>query len=218
MEPVRRFAFPERTALCASSIDSAPARDEAEIDHEIARGYEEGLERGRAAAVEELRQAIGAAQAEGCEAGRREGFAAMQEIADALKTALVSLEQERAAFTADAEKFCVELALAALEKIARCDAVRSDFIERSIRAALKTLAPFAPVAILLDPQTADSMRAALPELPVRADEQIEAGQVRIDGGRLLVECTLDEALDQIRDAVLTVSAANQHRAMRPDQA
>lgn len=209
MIAARPFAFPARAAFNVGSINAIAGVEEAAIKAALARGYEEGLTRGGAAAAAELRAMTDAALSEGREAGRREGAAELELAGATLRTALAHVEQRSQVFAAEAESFSVELALAAIAKLAGVDAVRTDFIKRIIAAAIARLAPVPPVEVLLNPSAVDAIKGAFPDLPVRADETMASGQVRIDGGRLLVEGVIDDALEALRTAVFAVQA---HRA------
>jgi len=215
MEPLRRFEFPEKASFTAGLIAHAPAVDETEINAAIARGYEEGLERGRRTAVEELQRALGTAQSQGRKAGREEGFAEIQVIADTLRAALAANEQASRSFAVEAEHFCVELALAAINKLVEVDKVQTNFIKRAINRAVMTLAPRPPTEILVNPSVADQIKAAFPKLPIRAAAQIEPGQARIDGGRFLIDSAIRDAVAEIRDAIIGVRTRHAQQRTAP---
>jgi hypothetical protein len=63
-----------------------------------------------------------------------------------------------------------------------------------------------PHSILVNPANFTLIASAFPEMQVRAEESIEPGGVRIEGGRLLVDGSLQHAFEQIKSAVLETRA------------
>ncbi|HLW72277.1 MAG TPA: FliH/SctL family protein [Candidatus Binataceae bacterium] len=202
--PSRSYAFPARNELSGGperSAEQDPAAAAA-----LARGYQEGLRLGQQAALAELTQAAAVAHAQALEEGRRAGLAELESAAGALRAALAECADARAATLVEAESFAVELALAAAARLVEIDEVRADFVKRAIRAGIQTLAPQRPLEVVLNPADVAAAEAALEGLTLRTDAAIAAGGVRVDAGRLLVENTLADALEQIRLAVFATRA------------
>lgn len=207
MAAQRLYSFPPRAEVDrASAPPAAPSPNELLIQAATARGYEEGLTQGRAAATAALESAAEATRQSAHAEGRDAGLAEAQSIAQALHAALAELARLRESLIEEAEAFAVELALAAVGRLATVDEVRADFIKRSIAAGLETLSPQPPSEILLNPADAAAAKRALADLPVRIDETIARGSVRIDAGRLLVESGIEDALEAIRSAVFATRA------------
>jgi flagellar biosynthesis/type III secretory pathway protein FliH len=203
----RNYTFPARAEVDLSRADAdAPSAYDLMIQAATARGYEDGLVQGREAAHIALESAAEAARSRALEEGRHAGLAELQSAVQALQAALEETARARELMLGEAEAFAVELALAAIARLAAVDEVRTDFIKRTIAAGLNTLSPQPPTEILLNPADAASAKRALAALPVRADEAIARGSVRIDAGRLLVEAGIDEALEAIRNAVFATRA------------
>ena len=86
-------------------------------------------------------------------------------------------------------------------------------VVRSVKCALKALAPENPSAIFLNPKVSKHVAVATEGLPLRDDENLSTGSARVEAGRLLVESSIDEAFEQIRTAVLELKA-NRQSALR----
>jgi flagellar biosynthesis/type III secretory pathway protein FliH len=198
----RSYIFPPRAALNGEPLNES-AQDP-RVAAAIAHGYQAGLALGREAAGEELKQAVATACETALEEGRQTGTAQLEQAVASMRTALAEVAALRQALVEEAESFAVELALAAAARFAEIDEVRRDFIKRAIHAGIQTLAPERPIAIVLNPADAAAATGTLEDVPVRCDESITPGGARIDAGRLLVESTLGDALEQIRAAVFTM--------------
>jgi flagellar biosynthesis/type III secretory pathway protein FliH len=207
MAAPRTYTFPARAEVgLARTATGTPSEDDLMLQAALARGYEDGLAQGREAAGEALKSAAEAARQQALDEGRDAGLAELRSVVQALRAALDGNARARAALAEEAEAFAVELALAAVARLAAVDEVRADFIKRAIAAGLQTLSPQPPMEILLNPADAAWAKAELADLPVRADETIVPGSVRIDAGRLLVESGIDQALEHIRCAVFATRA------------
>jgi flagellar biosynthesis/type III secretory pathway protein FliH len=202
----RNYIFPVRAEVDPLAAAAAPSASDLLIQDAIARGYQDGRVEGREAARAALETSAEAARQRAAEEGREAGLAELKSVADTLRAAIEEATRAREASIEDAEAFAVELALGAVARIAAVDEVRRDFIKRTIAAGLSTLSPQPPIEILLNPADAVWAKRALSELPVRPDENISPGAVRIDAGRILVETGIDEALETIRNAVFATRA------------
>jgi flagellar biosynthesis/type III secretory pathway protein FliH len=212
MAAPRIYIFPARAEVgLAGTATGTPSEDDLMLQAALARGYEAGLVQGREAAGAALKSAAEAARQQALDEGRDAGLAELRSVVQALRAALDGNAQVRATLAEEAEAFAVELALAAVARLAAVDEVRADFIKRAIATALQTLSPQPPTEIVLNPADAAWAKAELADLPVRADETIAPGSVRIDAGRLLVESGIDQALEQIRSAVFATRARRKRK-------
>src|ERR1039457_2586630 len=154
MTTAKSFAFPARSRLDAFERAADHARNaelEAALADAIARGYAEGRARGREEPQADARELLESSSREGSERGHAAGLAEMNTAAEALRSALGAFDLERANVVAEAEAFCVDLALAIVGRVVEADKPRADFVRRSTQAALKALAPEAPTAVFLNP-------------------------------------------------------------------
>jgi flagellar biosynthesis/type III secretory pathway protein FliH len=203
----KSFAFPARNKLDAFERQANQARDAqlgAALADAIARGYAEGLARGRDEATAEAADLFESSSREGREHGHAVGLAEMTSAIDALRSALEEFNLDRAKVAAEADAFCVDLALAIVERIIATDKARADFARRATEAALKALAPAAPSAIYLNPYDLKCVGTTMSELPLKEDATLAPGTSRVEAGRLLVESSLDEAVAQVRGAVIEI--------------
>lgn len=202
---LQAYSFPTLSEARERFGDSVDQGLDSELqkafDEAVRRGYAEGLSQGRADAAIETQAAAAAARSEGYSAGREEGLVGVDALAAALREALVDLEGRRATLTVDAESFAVDLAIAVVERLVGTDKARLDFIKRATAAAVKALAPAMPTALFLNPSDAEHARAQLTDLPIRLDETMPTGAMRVDAGRFLVEGDLEEAFAQLRQTV-----------------
>lgn len=206
------YTFPMMGTLDESRRAAERAREvqlEAAFNDAIARGVTEGIARGRLEARSEAQQLLAQSHREGVERGYADGLAEMRQAARALRDALAQFELQRAQIVSEAEAFCVDLALAIVGRLVASDGVRAEFVLRSVRAALKALTPENPTAVFLHPSMRKHLDRAMEELPVRDDESIAAGSARVEAGRLLVQSSIDEAFQQISSAVLELKANRQ---------
>jgi flagellar biosynthesis/type III secretory pathway protein FliH len=146
------------------------------------------------------------------ERGHADGLAETQQAASALRDALARFEIECAQVLTEAEGFCVDVALAIVAHLAESDDIRAEFVLRSVKSALKALAPENPTAIFVHPDDHKHLGHALDDLPVRDDDTIAPGSARVEAGRLLVQSSIEEAFEQIRAAVLELKAKRQASA------
>jgi flagellar biosynthesis/type III secretory pathway protein FliH len=201
---LRKFDDAKRDAERARMAQLAAAFDDA-----TARGFSEGIARGRREAEVEAQQLLEQSHREGLQRGYADGLDEMHRAAAALRDAHDKLEIERAQMLAEAEGFCVEVALAIAGRLAETDSVRTEFVVRSVKAALEALAPEPSTAIFLHPDVRTRVERALKDLPLREDENLAHGSVRVEAGRLLVQSSIEKAFAQIRDAVLELKANRQ---------
>ena len=198
------YSFPDPAKLAAieaASKPAAPARDDVALQEAIAHGYRDGFAHGEAAARLAAQEISQQARSEGFAAGRQEGFQQVAQAAEALRRALVEFADFRVELMARAESFCIELALAIAAKLVDVNQFRADFIRRTIHAAIKVLAPETPRTIFVNPTDVKCAESAFSELPVRPDESIAPGGVRVEAGRLLVEGGFEQALEKIQASV-----------------
>jgi flagellar biosynthesis/type III secretory pathway protein FliH len=205
----KSFSFPARNKLDALEREASTVRNSelaAKLADAIARGYAEGLTRGREEAKAEANEQLERARGEGIERGQAEGLGMMNAAAEAMRSALGAFDLERAKVVAEAEAFCVDLALAIVGRIVEADNVQAEFARRSTVAALKALAPEPPTAIFLNPADLKSLGKAMSGLPLHEDETLARGASRVEAGRLLIESSIDEAFTQTRSAVIEIKA------------
>jgi flagellar biosynthesis/type III secretory pathway protein FliH len=200
----KSFAFPARNRIDAFERQADQARN-AELERTFAdaaaRGKAEGLARGREEAKAEARELLEKSARDGLARGHEAALAEMGPAADALRSALAALKLERDNAAAEAEAFCVELALAIVARIIDADKARAEFARRATEAALKALAPETPTAICFNPADLKALRKLMSDLPLQEDATLASGTSRVEAGRLLVESSLDEAFAQIRAVV-----------------
>jgi len=199
------FSFPARSRLAEFERAANHARTaeiQAALSDAIARGHADGLARGREEAAAEARELLDKSRREGLERGHADGVGEMTAAAAALREALDAFQLERTRMTAEAEAFCVDLALAMVARMVEADSVRTDFVRRSVQTALKALAPETPTAIFLSPSDFKCVGAAMNDLPLHEDAALAPGSSRVEGGRLLMESSIAEAFAQVRSAVL----------------
>ena len=209
MTTAKSFAFPAKGKLDAFEREAHQARNaelEAALADAIARGYAEGLARGREAAQAEAREPLENSCREGSARGHAAGLAEMNTAAAALRSALDAFGLERAQVVAEAEAFCVDLALAIVGRLIEADKARAEFVRRSTRAALKALAPEAPTAVFLNPADLKSAGKGMGGVPLHEDDTLAPGTSRVEAGRLLVESSIEEAFAQVRSAALEIKS------------
>jgi flagellar biosynthesis/type III secretory pathway protein FliH len=206
------YAFPIMTRLDDSRRAADRAREaqlEAAFNDAIAKGTADGIAQGRLEAQLEAQQLLEQSRREGLERGHADGLAEMREAASALRDALTQLEIQRAQIVSEAEAFCVDIAVEIVARLVEADSVRIEFVLRSVKSALKALAPENPTAIFLHPNVRKHLDRATRELPVRDDDRLATGSSRVEASRLLVQSSIDEAFEQIRCAVLELKANRQ---------
>jgi flagellar biosynthesis/type III secretory pathway protein FliH len=211
----KSFAFPARNKLDAFEHQANQARAAelaAALANAIARGYAEGLARGRDQAKAEACELLESSCREGLERGHAAGLAEMSSAGDALREALDAFSLDRTQVAAEAETFCVDLALAIVGRIIETDKARSEFAHRATAAALKALAPAAPSAVYLNPADLKCVGTTMSELPLKEDATLAPGTSRVEAGRLLVESSLDDAFAQVRAAVIDVKTKRTAKA------
>jgi len=96
-----------------------------------------------------------------------------------------------------------------LARLVEINSVRTEFVIRSIRSALKTLAPDNPGTIYVHPDIRKRVARALPQLQLVEDDGLAPGSARVEAGRMLVQSSIEEAFEQIRSAILEVKANRQ---------
>jgi len=203
------YAFPRLRKLDDAQVAAQRAREvqlEAAYNDAILRGVSEGISRGRQEAQVEAQRLLEQSHREGLERGHAEGLAEMHQVTAALRDALRDLELQRAQIVAEAEGFCVDLALAIVARLAETKDLRTEFIIRSVRAALSALAPNSPTAIFVHPDVQPHVAQAFEGLPVRYDNALSLDSSRVEAGRLVVQSSIEEAFEQIRSAVLELKA------------
>jgi flagellar biosynthesis/type III secretory pathway protein FliH len=211
----KSFAFPARHRLNALEREAEQARNadlERALADAIARGYAEGLARGCEAAKAEARELLENSYREGLERGQGSGLADVNAAAGALTAALEAVNFERANLVAEAEAFCVDLALAVVARIIEPDKARVDFARRATQAALKALAPEAPTAVFLSPADFKLAHKAMSGLPLQEDANLAPGTSRVEAGRLLVESSIAEAFATVRSAVIEIKTKRTQKA------
>ncbi len=204
-----RYSFPIMAKLDESNLAADRAREaqlKAALNDAIAKGFEEGVARGRHDARIESQQLLEQSRSEGLEHGHHDGLAEMREAAAALREALAEFEVQRAQIVSEAEAFCVDLAIAMVARLVGAESVRSEFVRSSIKSALAALAPENPTAVFVNPKLRKHLQRAMEDLPVREDQTLTNGEARVEAGRLLVQSSIDEAFEQIRCAVLELKA------------
>jgi len=209
------YAFPMMSQLDEShAADRArEAQLQAAFSEAIAKGAAEGIAQGRLEAQVQAQELLELSRCEGLERGHAEGLAEMREAAEALRDALAQFETQRAQIVSEAEAFCVDLALAIVARLVEADSVRSEFVLRSVKSGLKALAPENPSEVFLHPRDRKHLARAMKELPVQDDERLATGSARVEAGRLVVQSSIDEGFGLISSAVLELKA-NRHAAQR----
>lgn len=211
------YVFPIMTSLDESKRATDHAREaqlEAAFNDAIAKGIAEGIAQGRIEAQVQAQQLLEQSRHEGLERGHAEGLGEMHQAASALREALAQFEIQRVQIVSEAEAFCVDVAIEIIARLVEADSVRTEFVLRSVKSALKALAPENPTAVFLHPNDRKHLDRAMEELPVRDDDRLATGSSRVEASRLLVQSSIDEAFEQIRSAVLELKANRQ--ASLPD--
>jgi flagellar biosynthesis/type III secretory pathway protein FliH len=202
---VASFNFPPRSKLEEFEREANRAQRaelEAALADAVARGHAEGFARGREEAQAEARALLEDSQREGLERGHAAGVDEMHAAADALRDALDAFNASRAKVVAEAEAFCVDLALSIVARMVDTDQVRTEFVQRSVQNAIKVLTPETPTAIFLSASDFKCVRSAMKDFPLHEDESLAPGSSRVEAGRLLIESSISEAFAQLRSAVL----------------
>jgi len=210
------YAFPIMAKLDVSQLAAADARAaqlEAALNDAIAKGIAKGIAQGRLEAQTEAEQLLQQSRQEGLERGYADGLDEMRQAAISLREALAEFEVQCAQIVSEAEAFCVDLALAIVARLVEADSVRAEFVLRSVRLAIKALAPENPTAVFLSPKVRKHLKSAMEEFPVKEDDNLASGSARVEAGRLLVQSSIEEAFEQIRCAVLELKA-NRQAALR----
>jgi flagellar biosynthesis/type III secretory pathway protein FliH len=213
---VQPYAFPMMAKLDESQLAADRARQaqlDAVLNDAIAEGLARGIAQGRQEAQLEAQQLLEQSRQQGLERGHAEGLDEMRQAASALHEALEEFEVQRSRIVSQAEAFCVDIALAVVTRLVEADSVRSEFVLRSIKSAIKALAPENPTAIFLNPKVAKHLARKIKDLPIRDDENLATGSARVEAGRLLVQSSIDDAFEQICGAVLELRA-NRQAALR----
>jgi flagellar biosynthesis/type III secretory pathway protein FliH len=216
MTSATTFSFPARSKLVDFERAANRARTaelQAALADAIARGHAQGLATGREEAQAEARELFESSHREGLERGHGAGLAEMNAAATALRSALDAFQLSRAQVMAEAEAFCVDLALALVARMVEADSVRAEFVLRSVHTALKALLPEAPSAVFLNPADFKCAGAAMSELPLHEDETLAPGSSRVEAGRLLIESSIQEAFAQVRAAILEVKTKRTQAAV-----
>ena len=203
------YAFPRMKNLEELKREADQAREaqlEAAFNEAIAKGINEGIARGRVEAQTEAQLLRDRGYREGLEQGRAEGLAEMREAAGALSEAVARVKNQGEQFSTEAEAFCVDLALAMVARLVEVDSIKTEFIVKSIRAAVRTLAPEEPTAVYLHPEVRARVAHQIPDLAFHDDDSLAPGSARVEARRLLVQSSIDEAFEQIRGAILELKA------------
>jgi len=203
------YAFPLLRKFDDAKRDAERARIaqiEVAFDDAAARGLAEGIARGRREAEVAAQQLLEQSHREGLNRGYAEGLEEMRRAATALREAHHQLAIERAQMLVDAEGFCVDVALAIAGRLIETESARTEFVVRSVKAAVEALVPQPPTAIFLHPEARIRVEEVLKDLPLREDENLPPGSARVEAGRLLVQSAVEKAFAQIRDAVLELKA------------
>jgi flagellar biosynthesis/type III secretory pathway protein FliH len=214
--PAQPYAFPLMSKLDESLLAAERAREaqlEAARNDAIAKGVAQGIAQGRLEAQIEARQLLQQSRQEGLDRGYADGLDEMRQAASALRAGLVEFEGQRAQIISEAGAFCVDLALAIVARLVETDSVRNEFVLRSVKSALRALAPENPTAVFVNPKVHQHLARAMEDLPLRDDENIATGNARVEAGRLLVQSSIADAFELIRSAVLE-SKANRQASLR----
>jgi flagellar biosynthesis/type III secretory pathway protein FliH len=205
---VAAFSFPAldqmRNFATGAQAGGACLAEEARVNEAIQRGYAHGYKEGSAAAEGAMLKAARDAHSEGFAHGQAEGLAEVRRVAQALSQAIEDLNDERAALGAEAEQFCVELALAIAARLVETDTGRAEFVVRAAKAALKVLAPEPATAIFINPADRALAGNDLKGLPLKDNPTLAPGYMRVEAGRLLVESGIDKAFEEIKATVIKV--------------
>ncbi|MBV8453170.1 MAG: hypothetical protein JOZ29_13005, partial [Deltaproteobacteria bacterium] len=188
---LERYAFPNAAQFDVTR-HVEPDRDKVEAEQKAVqeateRGYADGFSQGQAAAELAAKGIFEDARQRGFGAGQNQGWTEVAEAAAALRQALDQFREWRAELVNQAETFCVDLVLAAVERLLELNETRVDFVKRTVRAAISVLAPELPHSIVVNPDNFNLVASAFQELQVRADDSIPPGGVRIEAGRLLMD-------------------------------
>lgn len=205
---VATFSFPAldqmRNFATGAKAGAACLAEETRVNEAIQHGYADGYKEGAAAAEGAMLKAARDAHSEGLARGQAEGLAEVRRVAEALSQAIDDLNDERAALGAEAEQFCVELALAIAARLVETDKGRAEFVVRAAKAALKVLAPEPATAIFINPADRALAGNDLKGLPLKDNPTLAPGYVRVEAGRLLVESGIDKAFEEIKSTVIDV--------------
>lgn len=211
------YNFPSLADLLQPQPQAVPEQseeDDSEQKEALRKGYEEGLEQGRAAAQAELQAIRAQAEQDGFEAGRARAAVEIERARAALADVLKHLKTQRLRAAEEIESFAVELALALAARLIEQDAPRAEFVKRMAAIGLKALAPEAPEAIYLSPADLALVGQGFGDLPVKADQTLKPGSVRVETAELFVPGGIGEAFGQIRAATMEVLERRQNRRRR----
>jgi flagellar biosynthesis/type III secretory pathway protein FliH len=202
--------FPTSAELAAiiagASSKSSAGASEIRDSEANARGYADGLARGRADAAAELAATSEQAQREGFDAGIEQGRERAATACGALGQAIEEMDQLRSEFAEKTESFAVDLAIAAASRLAEIDKFRAEFVRRAVADAIKTLAPAVPERIFINPDDLKLIGRDLGRLPIRSDDSIARGAARVEAGALLAYPQIENAIAQVASAILETRA------------
>jgi flagellar assembly protein FliH len=188
---------------------------EVESEAERQRGYQKGLEEGRAAGQEEMRAVAAAAAAE----LRREAQQNLDHLIGALTAAIEQIETERRRLLAEAESGLLDVALAIGRRVCGIAVLQSSAPALAVaRELLERLRHSVDVELHVNPEEHDSLQAAAGELlaaagrsthvAIIADPQISRGGARFVTAEGTIDGAIETQLQRIAEALLGVKGAN----------
>lgn len=182
---------------------------ETESQAERQRGFEQGLEEGRAAGQEEMRAAAAAAATE----LRREAQQNLDHLIGALSAAIEQIEVERRRLLAEAESGLLDVALSIGRRVCGIAVRNSPAPALSVaRELLERVRHSVDVELHVNPEEHDSLQAAASEMlaaaarsthvAIVADPQVSRGGARFVSSEGTMDGTIETQLQRIAEALL----------------
>ena len=166
-----------------------------------------------------LEEARASGHAEGFAAGQQEAYAQLLPAVQALKEAAAGVDAEREAVSTAVEAAAVELAIKVAEQVlaGQLEAQPSIVID-IVRGALRRLVDRERVAVLVNPEDLDLMRAATPEIvaelggiehcEVQAERRVARGGAIVRTSEGEIDATIQTKLDRVREVIATAAHEN----------
>jgi len=171
----------------------------------------------RLAAAEAEREAeLGAARATGYDEGLAAGRAEVSAAARALAGAAARLDEASAAAAGDAEPVAVRLALRIAEKVLGAELeARPELVLDVVRGALRRLTEPLPATLLVNPEDAELVRAAVADfsvehggaLSVREERRVERGGCVVSTQAGEIDAQITAQLERVAKVVAQQAGA-----------
>ncbi len=222
--PLSRFSFCDLERQAAQIVDQARAQAErillqARLQAREAeqiltrRAYEEGLEQGRQAGLEQIRR-------EARQAAVQTAQADLARLTQALTAALAQFDQNKRSLIAEAESGLIELAVAIARRVCKVLVERSvEPVRANVRALLEMVRNRANLELCLNPAEHELLTQVCPEFmqqisclehaTIRPDPAVERGGCILRTSEGVIDANIQVQIDRIAEAL-------GHGAVQPD--